>query len=106
MQDEPMVARARTEQRGERTRWRIGPEAQGLMLVSAMLLAYGLAVLYSASALVAMNENHGSAFYLLRQLSGATHIVITVWHSSASDKQAGSAEIRLIPGGWAVAGKF
>jgi cell division protein FtsW len=28
-------------------------------------------VLYSASALVAMNENHGSAFYLVRQLSGA-----------------------------------
>src|SRR5689334_3707024 len=49
----------------------MSPEAQGLMLVSAMLLAYGLAVLYSASALVAMNENHASAFYLLRQLSGA-----------------------------------
>src|SRR4051812_49844117 len=41
------------------------------MLVSAMLLAYGLAVLYSASAIVAMNENHASAFYLLRQLTGA-----------------------------------
>ena len=49
----------------------MGPEAQGLMLVSAVLIAFGLAVLYSASALVAMNENHGSAFYLLRQLSGA-----------------------------------
>jgi cell division protein FtsW len=72
VREEPLAGRARTEQRrGERTRWRIGPEAQGLMLVSAMLLAYGLAVLYSASALVAMNENHASAFYLLRQLSGA-----------------------------------
>jgi cell division protein FtsW len=69
--EESFEARPRTEQRrGERTRWRIGVEAQGLMLVSAILLAYGLAVLYSASALVAMNENHGSAFYLLRQLSG------------------------------------
>jgi cell division protein FtsW len=29
-----------------------------------------LAVLYSASALVAMNENHASAFYLIRQLTG------------------------------------
>jgi cell division protein FtsW len=55
----------------ERTRWRMTAEAQGLMLVSAVLLAFGLAVLYSASALVAMNENHGSAFYLLRQLRGA-----------------------------------
>jgi cell division protein FtsW len=72
VREEAIAPRARTEQRrGERTRWRIGPEAQGLMLVSAILLAYGLAVLYSASALVAMNENHGSAFYLLRQLSGA-----------------------------------
>ena len=72
VREEAQVARARAEpRRGERTRWRIGPEAQGLMLVSAMLLAYGLAVLYSASALVAMNENHRSAFYLLRQLSGA-----------------------------------
>ena len=49
----------------------MGTEAQGLVLVSSVLLAYGLGVLYSASALVAMNENHGSAFYLLRQLSGA-----------------------------------
>ena len=72
VREEAIAARARTEQRrGERTRWRMSPEAQGLMLVSAMLLAYGLAVLYSASALVAMNENHASAFYLLRQLSGA-----------------------------------
>ena len=55
----------------ERTRWRMTAEAQGLMLVSAVLLAFGLAVLYSASALVAMNENHGSAYYLLRQVSGA-----------------------------------
>ena len=48
----------------------MGPEAQGLVLVSSVLLAFGLAVLYSASALVAMNENHNSAFYLLRQLTG------------------------------------
>src|SRR5690349_16979589 len=53
-----------------RTRWRMGPEAQGLVLVSSVLLAFGLAVLYSASAFVAMNENHNSAFYLVRQLSG------------------------------------
>lgn len=63
----PLRARAADE----RMRWRMESEAQGLVLVSAVLLAYGLAVLYSASALVAMNENHASAFYLLRQLSGA-----------------------------------
>jgi cell division protein FtsW len=62
--------------RDERTRWRMGAEAQGLVLVSSVLLAYGLAVLYSASALVAMNENHGSAYYLMRQLTGVVAGVV------------------------------
>lgn len=56
--------------RHERTRWRMGTEAQGMVLVSAVLIAFGLAVLYSASALVAINDNHPSWFYLLRQLTG------------------------------------
>ena len=67
----PTAERPPEVRRGERTRWRMGAEAQGLVLVSSVLLAFGLAVLYSASALVAMNENHRSAFYLLRQLTGA-----------------------------------
>lgn len=54
-----------------RERWRMGPEARGLVLVSAVLVAFGLAVLYSASAILAMNEGRGNAYYLLRQLSGA-----------------------------------
>ena len=53
-----------------RERWRMGVEARALVLVVAALLAFGLAVLYSASAIVAMQEDRGSAFYLLRQLSG------------------------------------
>ena len=75
--DAVFAATARIEtRRDERTRWRMGKEAQALVLVSSVLLAYGLAVLYSASALVAMNENHGSAFYLVRQLTGAAAGVI------------------------------
>ena len=54
-----------------RERWRMGPEARGLVLVSAILLAFGLAVLYSASAILSMNEGRGSAHYLIRQLGGA-----------------------------------
>jgi len=54
-----------------RERWRMSSDARGLMLVSAVLLAFGLAVLYSASAIVAMNAGRGSAFYLIRQASGA-----------------------------------
>jgi cell division protein FtsW len=54
-----------------RMRWRMSGEARGLVLVSAILLVFGLAVLYSASAFVAMNEERGSAYFLLRQASGA-----------------------------------
>ena len=54
-----------------RERWRMSADARGLMLVSAVLLAFGLAVLYSASAIVAMNDGRGSAFYLIRQATGA-----------------------------------
>lgn len=53
-----------------RTRWRIDVEARALILVSAILLAFGLATLYSASAYTAMTAGRSSAFFLLKQLSG------------------------------------
>jgi cell division protein FtsW len=53
-----------------RERWRMGSEARGLILVMAVLLAFGLAVLYSASAIVAMQENRNSWFYVARQAMG------------------------------------
>jgi cell division protein FtsW len=53
-----------------RERWRMGVEARALVLVTAVLLAFGLAVLYSASAIAAMQEGRGSAHYFLKQLSG------------------------------------
>jgi cell division protein FtsW len=53
-----------------RERWRMGTEARGLILVMSLLLAFGLAVLYSASAIDAMQRNKASWFYLARQLSG------------------------------------
>src|SRR3982750_3984651 len=55
---------------GGRVRWRMGLEARTLLLLVAALLAFGLAVLYSASAIVAMQEGKGSMFYMLRQLTG------------------------------------
>jgi cell division protein FtsW len=48
----------------------MGVEARALVLVVAALLAFGLAVLYSASAIVALSEERSSAYYLLRQLTG------------------------------------
>ena len=53
----------------ERTRWQMGVEARALALVTAALVAFGLAVLYSASAYEAMQANRSSAYFLLRQLS-------------------------------------
>ena len=53
-----------------RLRWRMGVEARALLLLTAVLLAFGLATLYSASAILALSENRGSAFYLLRQATG------------------------------------
>ena len=54
-----------------RDRWRMGPEARTLTLISAVLTAFGLAVLYSSSAFVATNTRNGeSAFFLFRQLGG------------------------------------
>jgi cell division protein FtsW len=54
----------------ERTRWRMSVEARALVLVTATLLAFGLVVLYSSSAVLALNEGHSSAHYLVRQLMG------------------------------------
>jgi cell division protein FtsW len=62
---------ARSDARADiRYRWRMGPEARLLVLAAVCLLLVGLAVLYSASAILALNEGRGGAYYLLKQLSG------------------------------------
>ncbi len=62
---------ARARAIGEpRDRWRMHLEARGLMLVTAVLLAFGLATLYSASAYAAMQGGHSSLYFMLKQLSG------------------------------------
>jgi cell division protein FtsW len=49
----------------------MGPEARGMVLVSAVLTAFGLAVLYSSSAFLSAAEHNGqSAFFLIRQVQG------------------------------------
>jgi cell division protein FtsW len=51
-------------------RWRMGIEARALVLVTAVLVAFGLATLYSASAFEAVADHRPSSFFLLRQLAG------------------------------------
>jgi cell division protein FtsW len=48
----------------------MSPEARALVVVTAGLVAFGLAVLYSASAIVAVEQGHPSAYYLARQAAG------------------------------------
>ena len=48
----------------------MGVEARALVLLVAVLLAFGLATVYSASAIVAMADDKPSWFYLVRQLAG------------------------------------
>ena len=60
-----------------RQRWRMTLEARALIITTGVILAFGLAVLYSASALAAVLEHHSNTYYLVRQLSGvAIGIVI------------------------------
>jgi cell division protein FtsW len=54
-----------------RDRWRMSGEARALVLVTAVLLAFGLATLYSASAIVAMKVAHSDSFFIRKQLTGA-----------------------------------
>ncbi|MEP7380103.1 MAG: putative peptidoglycan glycosyltransferase FtsW [Gemmatimonadota bacterium] len=54
----------------ERERWSVSAEGRALVLVAMVLTAFGLATLYSASAFVAMQANHNSTYYFLKQLVG------------------------------------
>jgi len=61
---------ARAVMAGTRERWRMSLEARALLLVTAVLMAFGLAVLYSASALQAISANSPGHFFVLRQFTG------------------------------------
>ena len=53
-----------------RYRWYMGPEARLLLLITACLLAFGLATVYSASAILAQSKNLGGTYFFMRQLAG------------------------------------
>ena len=56
---------------GPRIRWRMTPEARALIALTSILLVFGLAALYSASAIVAVQEGRDGSYYLVRQAIGA-----------------------------------
>jgi cell division protein FtsW len=53
-----------------RERWRMTVEARALVMVSAVLLSFGLASLYSASAFEAVRDRLPSTYFLLKQVTG------------------------------------
>jgi cell division protein FtsW len=55
---------------GIRERWTMGVEARVLVILTGVLLAFGVATVYSASAIVEMQAGQGHAYLLLRQLAG------------------------------------
>jgi cell division protein FtsW len=55
---------------GLRHRWTMGVEARVLVILTGVLLAFGVATVYSASAIVEMQAGQGHAYLLLRQLIG------------------------------------
>lgn len=62
--------RARRAGPHERIRWRMSLSARLLLVLTATLLVFGLATLYSASAIVAAQKGNPSWFFLGRQLTG------------------------------------
>jgi cell division protein FtsW len=51
-------------------RWHMGLEARVLVILTGILLAFGLATVYSASAIVEMQAGYGHAHLLIRQVLG------------------------------------
>jgi cell division protein FtsW len=51
-------------------RWRMGLEARALVILTGIFLAFGLATVYSASAIVEMQAGYGHAHLLVRQVIG------------------------------------
>jgi cell division protein FtsW len=55
---------------GVRERWTMSPEARGLVVVMSALVTFGLATLYSASAIVALQDDLASWHFVARQAVG------------------------------------
>ena len=70
-----------------RERWRMGVEARALVMLTSAILAFGLAVLYSASAVTALRQEGSSAFYLLRQLTGVAVGVVVFAAAAKMDAE-------------------
>ncbi len=70
-----------------RERWAMRIEARALILVTAVLLAFGLATLFSASALVALQEGDPPARFFVQQLTGVAAGIVVFAIAAKVDAQ-------------------
>jgi cell division protein FtsW len=70
-----------------RERWAMGVEARALMLVTAVLTAFGLATLFSASALVALQRDLPATTFFFQQLTGVAAGVVVFAIAAKVDAQ-------------------
>lgn len=61
-----------------RYRWYMGTEARLLLLITSCLLAFGLATVYSASAILAQTKDLGGSYFFLRQLAGVAAGIVAL----------------------------
>ncbi|HEX2779003.1 MAG TPA: putative peptidoglycan glycosyltransferase FtsW [Gemmatimonadaceae bacterium] len=83
----PRATTSRAATSAERVRWRMSGEARWLVAVTAVLLVFGLAALYSASAIVAMQEGRDSSYYLVRQALGALAGIVVFAFAAKTDAE-------------------
>ena len=72
---------------GLRHRWSMGVEARVLVILTGILLAFGVATVYSASAIVEMQAGQGHAYLLLRQLTGMAAGVVLFAIAAKTDAE-------------------
>lgn len=70
-----------------RYRWRMGIEARVLTMLTAVLLAFGLATVYSASSIVATQEFNNSSHFVIRQGIGVLIGLIVFAFAAKLDAQ-------------------
>ena len=78
---------ARGAAHAPRIRWRMSAEARALVAVTSILLVFGLAALYSASAIVAVQEGRDGSYYLVRQAIGALVGIIVFAVAAKTDAE-------------------
>jgi cell division protein FtsW len=69
----------------ERERWRMGAEARSVAFISVCLILFGLATLYSASAIVATGKGLPSWYYLYTQGTGVIIGVVAFMFAAKLD---------------------